>query len=97
MSDIDPHGRAADAVAHGRPVEAQYARQGRRGTRILWLLVASTLAAALVLFGLFAISGDDFSATREDIGQTPADGRAFVQDEPLAAKQDSPRAAPSPE
>jgi hypothetical protein len=97
MTDPDPHGRAATAVQEGRPVEAQYVRQGRRGTRILWLLVASTLMAALALFGIQALNSDNLASTREDMGHTAADARAFTQDEPLPPKQDSPRGAPSPD
>lgn len=97
MTDPDPHGRAAAAVQEGRPVEAQYVRQGRRGTRILWLLVVSTLLAALALFGVQALNSGDMASTREDIGNTAADARAFTQDEPLPPKQDSPSAAPSPD
>jgi hypothetical protein len=35
----DPHSRVADAVHEGRPVEAQYVRQGRGGRRILLVLL----------------------------------------------------------
>lgn len=38
MTDQDPHSRVADAVHEGRPVEAQYVRQGRGGQRMLWVL-----------------------------------------------------------
>ena len=48
MIHQDPHSKAADAVHEGRPVEAQYTRQGRPGVRILWLLIVSAGAAAVL-------------------------------------------------
>ena len=42
------HDKAADAVHEGRPVDAELVRSGRKGPRILVLLVVSTLAAAVL-------------------------------------------------
>lgn len=97
MTDPDSHPRAAASVREGLPIDAQDARQGRRGVHVAWVLGVSTLLAALILLGLVFANSRGFSRTREDIGNTPADARAFNQDEPLTPKQGSPRAAPSPE
>jgi flagellar biosynthesis/type III secretory pathway M-ring protein FliF/YscJ len=43
----DPHHRVADAVHEGRPVEAQYVRQGRNGRRILWVLLGGLALVSL--------------------------------------------------
>ena len=42
------HDKAADAVHQGQPVDAEYVRAGKKNPRILVLLVASTLAAAVL-------------------------------------------------
>ena len=38
MTHESPHDHSADAVHEGRPVEAQYVRQGRGGKRIMMVL-----------------------------------------------------------
>lgn len=71
MSDLSPHtsphDKAADAVHEGRPVEAQYVRGGRRGTRILTLLLISTAAVAVLLLGMWLVSHGGFARTNPDI------------------------------
>ena len=76
MSDLShhtsPHDKSADAVHEGRPVEAQYVRGGRSGTRILMLLLVSTAAVAILLLGMWLVSHGGFAQTNPDIAPTAA-------------------------
>lgn len=66
MTHQDPHSRSADAVEHHTPVEAQYVRQGRGGVRILWLLIVSAGAAAILLLGMWLVSNGGFQTVNPD-------------------------------
>lgn len=80
MSDLSPHtsphDRAADAVHEGRPVEAQYVRGGRRGTRVLTLLLISTAAVAVLLLGMWLVSHGGFARTNAEIPPAAASAPA---------------------
>jgi flagellar basal body-associated protein FliL len=86
----DPHSKAAAAVHEGRPVEAQYTRQGRRGTRILWVLLIGVALAAVALFGSWLSKSGDLQAANVNAGREPADAASFSQDEPSAKQTDTP-------
>ena len=90
----DPHSHAADAVHEGRPVEAQYARQGRGGVRILWLLIISAGAAAILLLGMWLVSNGGFAATNANDGGQAVDAAAFSQAAPAPAAS-APASAPT--
>ena len=91
MSHSDnPHDRAADAVHEGRPVEAQYARQGRPGTRILLLLIVSAAAAAVLLLGMWLLSQGGFSNTNANNGDQAVDAAAFQGDAATPPAADAP-------
>ena len=77
MTHQDPHSHSADAVEHHRPIEAQYVRQGRGGVRILWLLIVSGGAAAVLLLGMWLLSNGGFQTVNPDAGGRPADTAAF--------------------
>jgi len=77
MSHDDPHSKAADAVHEGRPVDAQYVRGARPGKRILWLLILSGGAAAILLMGMWVLSNGGFSAQNPNAGQQAVDAAAF--------------------
>jgi hypothetical protein len=66
MTHQDPHSHSADAVEHHRPIEAQYVRQGRGGVRILWLLIVSGGAAAVLLLGMWLLSNGGFQTVNPD-------------------------------
>jgi hypothetical protein len=91
MTDQGPHSQAASAVNEGRPVEAQYARQGRRGTRILWVLLVGVALAAIALFGSWFMKADELQGANVNAGREPADAAAFHQDEPSAKQTDAPQ------
>ena len=77
MTHEDLHSRSADAVHEGRPVEAQYVRGGRPGVRILWLLILSTGAAAVLLLGMWFVSNGGFAAQNANTGDQAVDAQAF--------------------
>lgn len=76
MTHQDPHSHSADAVAGHTPIEAQYVRQGRGGVRILWLLIVSGGAAAVLLLGMWLLSNGGFQSVNPDAGARPADTAA---------------------
>jgi len=77
MTHHDPHSEAADAVHEGRPVDAQYVRGARPGRRILWVLIASAGAAAVLLLGMWFVSNGGFAAQNANIGGQAEDAAAF--------------------
>lgn len=93
MSHDDPHSRAADAVHDGRPVEAQYVRGGRKGNRILILLVVSVFLAALALLGFWALAQGGLADTNPDTGGQAVDAAAFQGDSAAAPAADAPTTA----
>jgi hypothetical protein len=94
VKGADPHARSADAVEEHRPVEAQYVRQGRRGTRVVWILAISLALAALATFGFWLLQAPNFQNANADNGRPKIAGRAF--DTPAATpRQTAPdNAAP---
>lgn len=90
MTHEDPHSKSADAVHEGRPVEAQYTRQGRPGVRILWLLIISAGAAAVLLIGMWMLSQGGFSQTNANAGQQAVDAAAFQGDAQAAPAASAP-------
>jgi hypothetical protein len=93
MTHQDPHSHSADAVEHHAPIEAQYVRQGRGGVRILWLLIVSAGAAAVLLLGMWLLSNSGFQTVNADAGGTREDSAAF--DAPSAAPTPAPAPAPT--
>jgi len=85
MSHDNPHDRAADAVHEGRPVEAQYVRGGRKGTRIL-LVLAVGLALVVIAFALiYGVSAGSLATTNVDDVDRPVDAAVFDPSETPAA------------
>ena len=93
MTHDDPHSKSADAVHEGRPVEAQYARQGRPGVRIFWLLVISAGAAAVVLLGIWFFSNGGFASQNDNIGGEIEDSAPFATDAGDIPAADAPTTA----
>ncbi|MDB5456405.1 MAG: hypothetical protein JWP92_1990 [Caulobacter sp.] len=44
------------------------ARQGRRGRHVFWVLVISTVLAAIALFGAWAFRSGDLARTEPNVG-----------------------------
>jgi hypothetical protein len=94
MSHNDPHTEAADAVHEGRPVDAQYVRGARPGNRMLWLLILSGGAAAILLLGMWFLSNGGFAAQNPNAGEQAVDAAAFSNSSQVPAA-DAPTTAPS--
>ena len=71
------HAKAAQAVREGHPVAARYVRGGRRGARVLAILVASTAAVAVLLLAIWAAANGVFINQNPTDAQQAADARAF--------------------
>jgi cytoskeletal protein RodZ len=84
------HDKAADAVHQGRPVDAELVRSGRKGPRILVLLVVSTLAAAVLLLGLWMVSNGGFNAQNPTPSEQATDAQAFTGDSQTPPAADAP-------
>jgi hypothetical protein len=91
MTPENPH-RASDvaqAVHEGEPVNPTSARAGRPNPRILVILVVSTIAAALLLLGLWALTNNAFVANSDESG-APRDVSAFQGDAQTPPTADAP-------
>jgi hypothetical protein len=77
MTHPSPHDKAADAVHEGRPVEARYVRGGGKGGRILFLLLVSLSAVAVLLLGMWVVSQGGFADTNPNTGAQAVDVQAF--------------------
>ncbi|MBX7248508.1 MAG: hypothetical protein K1X35_05580 [Caulobacteraceae bacterium] len=83
----DPHSQAADAVHEGRPVEAQYVRQGRRGTHVLRILLISTGLVVLAFLVVWAFHMGPFAQSNVDNNKRPAEAAIFTAPSEPAVKQ----------
>jgi hypothetical protein len=90
MTHQDPHSKSADAVHEHRPVEAQYVRQGRGGSRIVRILVISVALAAILLLGMWALSQGGFAAQDVNAGHQAVDSAAFDTNAGQAPVADAP-------
>lgn len=89
MTHSDPHSRAADAVHEGRPIEAQYVRQGRRGVHVVWILAVSLFLVVTAFAVLFLSSSQDMIAADPDARRSAAAAGPFAAPDPApTTKQD---------
>ena len=77
MAHDDPHSRAADAVHDGRPVEAQFVKQGRGGRRIVLVLIVAFALTALGFVIVQLVFAPRFEAGDANAGQQAVDAAAF--------------------
>jgi len=77
---------------HPAKLEATEARQGRWGRPVFWVLIASTLLAAVVLFGSWAMRANDLAVA--DGKETPSAPPAVSQEVPAPAQPVEPTATP---
>ena len=67
----------------GHPVlNATRARQGRYGRHVFWVLLVSTVLAALGMFMAWGFKSDDLATTERDTRATPAQAETFSTPEP---------------
>ena len=81
MTHDDPHSKSADPVHEGRPVEAQYVRQGRGGMRILTVLIISVALAAAALLGWWLLNAGAFTETDLEGGREAEASAEFSEAE----------------
>ena len=74
---LDPHSQSAAAVHEGRPVEAQYVRQGRRGTHVIWILAASLALVVVALLAVWGLHMGPFAATEDSPRAQAAEASDF--------------------
>lgn len=92
MSHDDPHSEAADAVHEGRPVEAQYTKQGKGGRRIsveMGIAIALTLVGFVVVFLFFSGAFRGSNTSRE----AALDAAAIVSGGTTTPTPDAPTTA----
>lgn len=89
----DPHSKSADAVHESRPVEAQYVRGARPGGRILWILLLSAGAAAVLLLGMWMLTNGGFASQNDNTGQQTVDAAAFDDNAGEIPSADAPTTA----
>lgn len=80
MEPVEPnrHQKAADAVHDGRPVDARFVRSGGKGKSLMPILVISTLAAAAILIGTFAIYSGTSGDMDRSLPEKVADSAEFA-------------------
>jgi len=77
MSHESPHDHSADAVHEGRPVEAQYVRQGRGGKRIMMVLFGALALVVIAFAVIYFASASRLSQTNANDGDQRVDAAAF--------------------
>jgi hypothetical protein len=90
MTQQDPSLRTVKPAGADQPVGAQSTRQGRPGTRILWLLIISGGAAAVLLLGIWFFSQGGLSSTNANDGDQATDAQAFQSDAATPPAADAP-------
>jgi len=77
-----------------RPVlNATRARQGRFGRHVFWVLLVSTILAALGMFFAWGFKSGDLAATK--VKATPAQAQSFDAPEPAAVVISQPETTPA--
>jgi hypothetical protein len=77
MTNQSPHDNSTDAVHEGRPVEAQYVRQGRGGKRILAVLIGGLALVGLGFAVIYFSSAGRLAQTNANDGDQAVDAAAF--------------------
>ncbi|EJL37400.1 hypothetical protein PMI01_00686 [Caulobacter sp. AP07] len=68
----------ADLEHHGPVLNATRARQGRWGKHVFWVLIVSTVLAAIALFGAWSMrSGDLASVERNNGAKTTQEAERY--------------------
>lgn len=75
------------------PVDVKDARGASPGRRIVWILVLSGGAAALLLLGMWALSNGGFASQNPNLGEQAVDARAFSDDVGDVPAADAPTTA----
>jgi len=79
----------ADSDFQANRLNATRVRQGRWGQHIFWILIVSTVLAAIALFGAWGFRADDLAAVEHNNGaKTPAEARRY--DTPQSPARQTP-------
>ncbi|PTS91509.1 MULTISPECIES: hypothetical protein [unclassified Caulobacter] len=69
---------STDLSRPAQSISATRARQGRWGRHIFWILVVSTVLAAMALFGAWGFRSGDLASVEHNNGvKTPAEAERF--------------------
>jgi len=74
----------------GQVIEAKDTRQASPGRRIVWILVLSAAAAAILLLGMWAVSNGGFASQNANDGDQAVDAAAFAGDAETPPRADPP-------
>lgn len=88
----NPHEASAKAVRSNRPVEAQYVRQGRKGSRIMAVLLGGLVLTAVGFAVVWAFWAGPFASAPVDNGTQVEDAAAFQQEASATSADNSARA-----
>lgn len=88
----NPHEASAKAVRSNRPVEAQYVRQGRKGSRIMAVLLGGLVLTAVGFAVVWAFWAGPFAFAPVDNGTQVEDAAAFQQAASATSADNSARA-----
>lgn len=91
---LDPHSQAADAIHEGRPIEAQYVRQGRRGTHVLWIMLISLALVAVAFLAVWGLHMGPFASADRNAAALPSEAAKFDAPSEPGVKQ-APAPAPA--
>ncbi len=85
--DYVPHDHEAEVV------DARDVRGASPGRRIMWILVLSAGAAAVLLLGMWFLSNSGFASQNPNQGEQAVDARAFSDDDGNIPASDAPTTA----
>jgi len=92
MTDQDP--RSQHSADDDIPVvDARDARGASPGRRIVWILILSAGAAAILLLGMWALSNGGFASQNPNQGEQAVDAAAFSDDAGNVPAADAPTTA----
>jgi flagellar basal body-associated protein FliL len=76
---------------HAPRLNATRARQGRWGQHIFWILVVSTVLAAVALFGAWGFSSGDLKSVEHNNGaKTPAEASRYSTEQAPVRQNTTP-------
>lgn len=84
------------ANSHRPTLGATRARQGRFGRHVVWVLLFSTLLAALALFGAWTWRSGDLASTEPSRNAQAADAQQFNAPEPAPVNTTPEQGATEP-
>jgi hypothetical protein len=77
----------ADLEHHGPVLNATRARQGRYGKHVFWMLIISTVLAAIALFGAWSMRSGDLASVEHNNGAKTTQEAERYSTQPSPVKQ----------